>query len=183
MRRSFNVFLVVGSLALTSSAPLAGQAYVFAGAGVTVPSSDYSEYADAGWTTTAGLLVPVGTGFLVGGQGFYGRNGHKDIAGDRTDLLGAMGLVYRTFGEPDGITPFASLGAGYMQHSFKSESTPSAEASDSGFAMSGGVGIEVPLGGLRGFVSGAYFAGFGPLRETRFVAGNLGLGIPLGGGM
>jgi len=183
MPRSVSVFFILVALVVVGPSAASGQAYVFAGGGVTIPSNDFGEYADAGWTSTAGVLVPIGTGLLLGGQGFYGRNGHQDIDGDRTDLLGAMGLIYRTFGAPDGITPFASLGAGYMKHSFKSESTPAAEGSDSGFAINGGVGVEVPLGSLRGFVSGIYFAGFGPLRQTRFVAANVGIGFPLGGGM
>jgi len=173
--------LALGALALSlaCATSVSAQAYVFAGGGWTVPARKFSDVADAGWIGTAGLLVPLREGFLLGGQGFYGRNNAPDVDGARTDLLGAMGLVYKTFGSPDGPTPFASLGLGYMKASFKSSV---GDVDSSAPALSGGVGVEVPLGSLRGFLSGAYTLGFGDLDNVRYMAVNAGIGFPLGGG-
>lgn len=167
-------------LSFVAATPTSAQVYVFGGGGFTVPASTFSEIASGGWMSTAGLMFPLREGFLLGGQGFYGRNDDRDVEGARTTLMGAMGLVYKTFLPPEGPTPFASLGFGYMKASFTS---PIGDADSSSPAMSAGVGVEVPLGAIRGFLSGAYTWGFGDIDDVRYMAVNVGLSIPIGGGM
>ena len=179
MRRSA-VALCAVLLTFGFTTPASAQAYLFGGGGYSVPASSFSDIADAGWMGTAGLLLPLGEGFLVGGQGYYGRNNHRTIDGARTDLMGAMGVAYRTFGAPDGPTPFATVGAGYLRAKFQYSGS---SVADSGLAASAGIGLQVPLGSLRGFLSGAYTLGFGDLSDVRWMAVNVGIGIPLGGGM
>jgi hypothetical protein len=169
---------VAASLTLASSA--SAQA-VFLGAGATIPTSTYGDYAKTGWMGFGGVLFPVGdAGLSVGGEGFYGSNSHE-TEGDKTNLYGAMGLVGFSFMPEASAQPFVYAGAGYMTHSYKSDSFPTAEGSESAMAVGLGGGVSFPLGGVRGMAAASYNQGLDTLKETKFIGISAAIQIMLGG--
>jgi hypothetical protein len=70
-----------------------------------------------------------------------------------------------------------------MKHSYKSESAPAIEGSASGLTAGAGAGLGFPMGGVVGLVQGYFLTGFGDIDGTQFFGIDLGVGIPLGGGM
>ena len=172
--------LVGAALLLVSAATAQAQSPIlFFGGGATIPNGEYGEYAKTGWMANAGVGLPVGgKGFMVGAEVLYGSNKHE-FAGDKTNLTGANGFLLYRFGD-QAKTGFYVLGSGGMlNHSFKSESEPEDEGSDTKFAWSGGAGVDVPFGGNKSFwAEGRYMA----RSDTKFIALLVGLSFALGGG-
>lgn len=164
--KRFCIPVVVALFAWTAPLDVSAQG-IFVGGGVTVPTSDFGDFANTGWMGFAGVLTPVGDqGFSVGAEGFFGSNGHE-IEGDKTNLYGGMALASLSFGgETAPATPFVFGGLGFMTHSYKSESTPQFEDSATGMTLGGGGGVTFPLGGAQGILAGTYIQGFGDIDET-----------------
>jgi hypothetical protein len=180
-----NRLLGVG-LALTLSAMalpngVAAQASIFVAGGLTVPTSDFGDFAKAGWMGHAGVLVSVGAaGLSVGADGFYGSNSHDaPFEDDKTNLYGALAFVEYTITGAGALSPYVFAGPGFMTHAFKPET--GTDESDSGLALGGGVGVDIPVGGVNVFVEGMYLTGFGDVDTTRLFGINVGVGFPLGG--
>ncbi|MSR21229.1 MAG: hypothetical protein EXR91_09675 [Gemmatimonadetes bacterium] len=160
-----------------SAQSASAQATMFLSAGAGIPVSDYADYASVGWMAQGGVAFPVGSpGLAVGVGGLYGSNGH-DIDGDRTDLLGAAAFVQYTIGDPASTSGYVFGGPGYVKHSFMSDTFP--DASASGLAASGGAGVNIPMGGLTGYVEGMYLTGFGDIDGTDIVVASVGISFVL----
>jgi len=153
--------------------------------GVTVPTSDYGDYANTGWLGHADIGFPVGeNGLSVGASGYYGSNNHE-TDGDKTNLYGGLGWVGYTFETGASVMPTVWGMAGSLTHSYKSDTTPSAEGSDTGFAFGGGAGLGFPLGGVTGRVQAWYLtASIGdPSSTTALFGVDVGVQFVVGGGM
>lgn len=176
MKRFFGSAVAVALVALSAQGASA-QATMFLSAGASIPVSDYGDYASVGWMAQGGVAFPVGSpGLAAGVGGLYGSNSH-DIAGDRTDLLGAAAFVQYTIGDPASTSGYVFAGPGYVQHSYKSDTSP--EGSNSGLAASGGGGVNIPIGGLTGYVEGMYLTGFGDIDGTDVVVASVGISFVL----
>ena len=173
------------------SIPSQGSAQgVFLGAGASLPTADYGEYAETGWMAEAGIILPIDDerGLSIFAEGIYGSNTHSDIDGDKTNLLGGFGGVELSFaGDAEsGLFVFGEVG--FLRHDFKSDEYPQFEEADTGFAFGGGVGFDFPLGErLGGYILGRYLQG--QLADDETGEGNTtlfglmaGVGISFGGG-
>ena len=175
MKRFFGGALALALVAVPGVA--SAQATMFLSAGASIPVSEFADYAGVGWMAQGGVSFPVGSpGLAVGVGGLYGSNSH-DVDGDRTDLLGAAGFVQYTIGDPASTSGYLFAGPGYVQHSYKSDTFP--EGSVSGLAASGGGGVNIPIGGLTGYVEGMYLTGFGDIDGTDLVVASVGISFLL----
>ena len=158
----------------------------FLGAGVTVPTGDYSDFGDgdganSGFMAIGGVTFPMGEGPLsIVGEGFYGMNNHE-YEGDKTNLYGAMaGLLFDPSTEGE-AGAYAFGQAGLMVHDYKSDDFSEFEGSETGFAFGGGVGYGFPLGSLSAWAEGRYMVGLFDDGNTTFAGIMAGLSFPLGG--
>jgi hypothetical protein len=166
--------LVVGSLVTTIGQ---GQAVssIYVGGGPSFPIGEFGDYAKTGWLAAAGVSVAVGgRGLSIGGELMYGSNKHSDVAGDKTNLPGVFGFIQYRAGDParPGVYFFGQ--AGVLNHQFK----PATGSSDNDwkFAVGGGAGIDIPVGGASIFVEGRVIARSG----TNFIPVLAGFAIPIG---
>jgi hypothetical protein len=133
---------------LAVPAPASAQVFGFLGAGATIPTSDYGDYANTGWMGAAGVGFPIGdAGLAVGAEGFYGQNNH-DYDGDKTNPYGALGFVQYSFGDQARLHPYLLGGAGILVHKYSSDNFNG--DSESQFAYSFGAGLAYPLGATTG---------------------------------
>ena len=181
MKRISCAILATAFFALSAPEGSSAQTNVFVGGGVTIPVADYGELTKTGWQGWGGVLFPVGdAGLTVGAEGFYGRN-NNEIEGSKTTLYGGMGLVGWEWGDPEGIRPTVFGGLGFMNNSFKSETLPALDSSDTSLATGVGGGVGFPLGGVGAFVGGSYTTNFAAdVTATRYVTFGVSLMIPVG---
>jgi hypothetical protein len=157
------------------------QTAIFVMGGLTVPTGDYGELANAGWMAQAGAMFSVAPAVAVGVGGLYGMNSHESPPdGDKTNLYGGLGIVQYTF-VGAAVTPYVYGGAGFITHSYKSEAFPAAEGSSSGLAATAGAGLDLPLGGQTGFVEAEYLTGFGDVDGTDLFVVSAGVAFAVGG--
>jgi hypothetical protein len=182
MRRNRCVlFLLPLTAALAASLPTAAPAQsVYWGAGITLPTGDYGDYAKTGYLGIAGVSFAVGpAGLSVVGEGFYGQNSH-DIDGDKTNPYGAMaGLLYDLSPEEmGGVYVFGQ--AGFMVHKYSSDGP--GDSSDTGLGFGGGAGYGFLLGDTEIFAEGRYMYGDFDYGGTSFLGIMVGVALALGGG-
>ncbi len=173
--------MVVALSAAGAPAVVSAQTSIFVMGGMAVPNADYSEYAENGWMAQAGVGVPLGAGAVtLGASGFYGVNNHAPPPdGDKTNLYGALGFLQYTIGDPTTVSPYVYAGGGFMVHAYKSETF--AEDSASGLAATAGTGVNVPLGGILGFVEAEYLTAFGDVDGTDLFVISAGVVFEVGG--
>ncbi|NNL30949.1 MAG: hypothetical protein HKO77_08000, partial [Gemmatimonadetes bacterium] len=105
-----------------------------------------------------------------------------DTDGDKTNLYGGMALLGYSFGSPAEVSPMVFGGLGFLTHSYKSDTFPAAEGSESGLALGLGAGLGFPLGSVGGMVAASYNMGFGDVDGTTFVGISAAIQIAVGGG-
>lgn len=188
MKSTVCLALTAGLLSLLAPAATSAQVTLSAAAGATFPTGGYGDLAKTGWLAHGGVSVPLGTAPVsVGVDGFFGSNSHDTgVAGvsdgDKTNLYGAAGSVSYVVGDPAGpVVPVVFGLLGFMTHSFKSDVSP--EGSNTSFAAGGGAGIGFPLGSVGGTLEGWWVTGFSDNKDTKIIGVDLGVRIPLGGGM
>jgi hypothetical protein len=179
MKRILSGTLTAAALALLAQGASA-QANIFASAGASLPIGEFGDYANTGWMAQAGVGFQVAPSVSAGAGGFYGSNSHT-TDGDKTNLYGALAYALFTMGEDGSIQPYVFGGPGFMVHSYKSESFPGAEGSESALAAGAGAGVNLPLGSLEAFIEGMVLSGFSDLEDTRVVVLAAGVSFPLGG--
>jgi len=177
LKRIVVTFAVAGFIGAVLPTSSQAQATIFAGGGITVPTSDFGDYADTGWMASAGVLIPVGPmGLHVGAEGFYGQNNHSDIDGDKTNPYGAMALVEYGFQTGGNITPYVFGGAGVLVHKYSSDTFDN--ESDTKFGYEFGAGLDFGVSDNVGvWVDGRYMGS----EFTKFFAVQAGLGFGVGG--
>jgi hypothetical protein len=164
---------------------------IFAGAGISVPTGDYGEYADPGYLAEVGVSFPINeNGLFVFVDGMYGSNGHADDSfgyesGAKTNLLVGLGGVELSFAAEGEAGPFVFGEVGFMQHKYK---TDDYDDSETGFAFGGGAGYGIPLNeSINGWVLGRYLQGSfdsegGESASTGLFAVMAGVSFSVGGG-
>lgn len=185
MKNRVLLTVAAGALLLVA-APAATQAqWIWVGGGLTIPTSDYGDYAKTGWMGTVGVGFPIGdSGLGVSIEGLYGSNKHDTdvtgvVDGDKTNLYGAMGSVGYRVGDPANIGPYVFAGGGLLVHQFSPETGDS--DSSSGFGYQFGAGLDIPVGSSVGvWVEGRYL-GASIDSSTTAVFGILaGIGFGIG---
>ena len=151
MRRSAGAALV---LALLLALPVSGQSF-YVGGGLSIPTSDYGDYAKNGFLVNAGVMIAeLAPAVSLYVDGALGMNNH-DTDGDKTTLFSTMGGVEYDFGGEDAESGIYVFGqAGIMWHKYSSDTFPDDEGTESGFGFGGGLGGYFPLGGVNGWVQG-----------------------------
>lgn len=153
------------------------QPTIFVGAGPTFPLGDYGEYAKTGWLAAAGFSVPVGAkGVSLGAELAFGTNKHEAAIPGKTNLFGGFGFLQYRVGDPakPGVYVFGE--AGVLNHQFKPPTSSGANDGDWGFAVGGGGGVDIPVGGASIFVEARIISRSG----TSFVPLLAGLAFPVG---
>jgi len=182
MKTCVPAFLFLLCALLFSPPETASAQGVYFGAGVTMPTGDYGDYAKTGYVGVAGVSFDIGPqGLSVFGEGYYGQNSHSDVDGDKTSPYGAMGgLLYDL--APEKVGGFYFFGQlGLMVHKYSSDESEG--TSDSGFGFGGGAGYGFPLGGgTELFVEGRYMQGNFDDGNTAFFGLVGGVALALGGG-
>jgi hypothetical protein len=154
---------------------------VFAGAGVTLPTGDFSDYAKAGLLGIGGVTFPVGPqGLALLAEGYFGQNSH-DEEGDKTSVYGAMGGLIYDFAEQGEAGVYLFGQAGLMVHKYSSDEFSEFDDSETGLAFGGGVGYGVPLGTVNAWLEGRYMQGQFDGGNTSFLGVVAGLSFPIGG--
>jgi hypothetical protein len=172
---------VLGTLAIAAvSNPLSAQ-WVWLGGGATFPTSDLGEVANTGYNFMVGVATDVGaSGLNVGVEAFYGQNNH-DTDGNKSSPYGFQGSVGYNVSGPDAdqsVYVFGTLGA--LWHKFTSETLPTADSSEAGFAYGGGAGYFFPLGSLSGWIEGRFTQASITDANVQYFGINAGVSIPLG---
>ena len=161
---------------------------VWVGGGLTVPTGDYADWHNTGFTTVAGVGFPVGPeGLELFAEGYYGQNSVDDEShpGAKTSPFGIMGGASYSLspGEDSGLYVFGQ--GGLMVHKWSADDHDS--ETDNGLAIGGGAGYGFPIGGMKGFVEGRYTHGmftddeFDEDYTTAFFSIVVGVFFPLGG--
>lgn len=140
--------IFLGTLALFLSitlVPAAATAQGFVGAGLTMPSGDYGDYAKTGWMATAGMRAwqSGDERMSVWGEGFFGSNKHEGDDGDKTNLYGGMGSLSFGLTQGSSTTPYLIGSVGYMIHSYKPGTSGFTSESEGGIMFGGGGGVQV----------------------------------------
>jgi hypothetical protein len=158
---------------------------IFVGAGITVPTGDFKDFGDGdgaktGVMATGGVIFPISEeGLSFFGEGYFGVNKH-DYEGDKTNLYGLMGGLEYDF-SPQGAAGLYAYGeAGFMVHSYKSDTFTDEEGSDTGLAFGGGVGYGIPIGSATGWAEGKYMFGKFDGGNTTFFGIFAGIAFPIG---
>lgn len=170
--------LVLGlMLSMPGSARAQG---IYWGAGLTIPTGDYGDYAKTGYMGVAGVSFDLGpAGLSVFGEGFYGQNSH-DYGDDKTNPYGAMaGLLYDLAPEQVG-GPYVFGQAGVMVHKYSSSEFGDDSQSGLGMGLGGGYGI--PVGDTEIFFEGRWMYGSFDEGSTSFLGVVAGVALSLGGG-
>ena len=183
------LFGVSALVAFTLLLPSQGSAQigVFVGAGGTLPTGDYGEYADMGWMLEAGANYAINdSGLYLFGEGLFGSNGHGGdlgIDGDKTNLLGVFGGVELNLAPEADAGFFVFAEVGMLKHDYKSDDFPEYEGSENAVAFGGGAGYNFPIGGLNGWALARYLQGQfdGEDGSTAFFGVSAGVSFPLGG--
>lgn len=182
MKRFAGLSAVALILAMMIPATASAQGSIFVGGGITVPMSDYKDYAKTGWLGTAGLVWNLGDkGAFIAGEGFYGSNKHKAPDDDeKTNLYGAdLGLGYR-FGDADRTGVYVAALGGLMVHQYKPATGSS--SSESGFMYGGFAGVDIPAGGFNVWFEGRIMMASIDEENTSFFGILAGVSFPIGGG-
>lgn len=155
---------------LAFAIPAQAQTTLYVAGGASFPTGDFGEYGNTGWMAAAGAIFAIGDGgFGVGGELFYGQNGHKDeesfFENEKTTPYGVMAIADYTFGTEGKLRPYVFGGAGLMIHKFSADGIDS--DSETGFGYQFGAGLSFPIGL---FVEGRYMGsskmGEGDFAET-----------------
>jgi len=170
-------------VALGAPVVVSAQAALLVAGGVTVPLGAYRDYAETGWLTHAGITVPISEQRLsVGAEAFLGRNGHEPPPDrDKSYLWGGVGTVHRAFGNADDLSPFVFGMGGILVESFRSDTQPGLNASETALALGGGAGVGFPAADMRAYVNAWFLNGFRNGGDLMLAGVTTGLRLPLDG--
>ena len=153
---------------------------VYIGAGLNIPTSDYSDDHDTGFLGVAGVSFELPMeGLSAFGEGFWGRNSITDTDGDVTNPYGFMGGLLFDFAEEDSPGFYVFGQAGMMVHKYSSDEF--GDESDSGFGYGGGVGFSFPMEEVGFWVEGRYMGASIDDSMTAFMGIMAGISMSLGG--
>lgn len=181
MRRVLTTSVAALFLAIAAPSIAHAQASVFLMAGPTIPIGDFGDFAKTGWMGYAGVTFPLGeNGLWAGVEGSYGQNSHDaDVTfvddGDKTNLIGAMGLLGYSIPTESSVQPYVWGGAGLLVHRF-SPATGSS-VSDSNFGFQAGAGVAIGEGSVKPLIE-ARIESAGS--ETQFIGVEVGALIDVG---
>ncbi|MGH2609626.1 MAG: outer membrane beta-barrel protein [Tepidiformaceae bacterium] len=147
------------------------------GAGLTMPTSDYGDFASTGFHGMGAVSLGLGTGALgVRVEGVYHRTGLEQGVDGNTSILGAMASLMYSVPSPGTVKPYLIAGAGYYKANVEVTGFGSADESDLGFG--GGGGIQFAMGGTTLFAEVRYITVGGDV-QADFLP--ITVGIKLGG--
>ncbi len=192
MKRSAGPLFLAMLLALAVPTLASAQASIFLGAGATIPTGDYGDYAKTGWMGQAGAVFNVGSkGLFVAGEGFLGSNKHDDYqagggggTSDKTTLYGVDGQVGYRFGDQEKAGLYVAGLLGALIHKY-SPGTGTGDSS-TGILFGGIAGVDIPAGKVNVWVEGRWMNGRhsedGESWSTGFFGLFAGVSIPVGSG-
>lgn len=145
--------LLTLSLAVTAT-PATAQKF-FVGGGVTMPTSDYKEYAKNGWMLNAGFSPwrSADKRMTIWTEGVFGSNNHEGSGDEKTNLYGGFGSVTYNLTEDAPAVPYLIASVGYLVHQYKAGNTSFGDSSDGAPSFGGGGGV----GFGKFYVEGRYF--------------------------
>jgi hypothetical protein len=169
---------VASALALTLAAngvAAQSQTTLLLGAGLSVPSGVLADYADRGWSATAGLERSLGTHRIsIRLDLSYATNSDTSGSGfhETTSFISAMAnIVYHFRGSRPQL--YALLGVGYLGRRFSTDDPDDFAINDSQPGFQVGEGIVFRVRSATVFVEGRFVSAFGesPLSYFPVMAG------------
>jgi hypothetical protein len=152
-------------------------------AGASFPTGSFGKTVNPGVMLNVGAIGRVGRGGLgLGVEGLYGSNAHSDDTRDRTNLTSVLGTIAYRAGKPTKPGLFVFGNVGVLTRSVQRANTVVSAPSTSALAYGGGVGAQWPIKRLSVLLSARYLTSQSHGVTTSFVAAQLGLTLPLGGG-
>jgi hypothetical protein len=149
----------------------------YVGGGASLPQGEYGDYAKTGWMGTAGLLYNATDKLWIAAEGMYGSNKHSDVAGDKTDLIGAdANFGYLLSGGNGKMSPYVTGGLGMLNHKYTAAN--GASESESKGMFYGGAGLYFPMGKNGFWIEGRYVK----RGDTAFIPILVGFSLHLSGG-
>ncbi|MEP6571929.1 MAG: outer membrane beta-barrel protein [Gemmatimonadota bacterium] len=175
---------LVGTVAATSAQAQAGatsRANFGFGGGVTFPVGDFHTGFKTGWNAQAmfGFVLPsLPIELRVDGQ--YNQNSIKPGLGTgKAKTFGALGNAVYHFGAPAmPFRPYVIGGLGFYNVKF---SGSAGSASETKFALGGGLGANFGVGTLHAFAEARYISAFTSGSHTNFIP--ITVGLRFGGGL
>lgn len=169
---------ISSSAFLLFTAPVAAQAYLFLGGGVTIPTGEYGDFAKTGWTASTGLTFDVGDkGVWVGVEGLFGSNTHEGTSGDKTNVYGATGLLGYSVQSAGSVHPYVYGGAGFLAHQYKPGTSTVTGDTETKFNWAGAGGLSFVLSPKVSLWTEGRYNG---AKGTQHLALQAGLNILLG---
>lgn len=173
------VLALVAAVAVSSPA---GAQYVFFGAGPTIPSGEYGDFAKTGYMISLGFGTDIGTkGLFLEAELGRGTNSHENTgqANEKTNVYSAFGALGWSFGAAEKkVRPYLLAGAGVVAHQFRTDAEPAVgEGTESKFGATGAGGLSIRLTEKANFwLEGRYIGSKG----TNHIAGLIGITLNLG---
>jgi len=166
--------IVVGALvALAAATPAEAQKpFIFFGGGMSIPMSDFKDYAETGWVAQAGIGIDIGTkGLWADVEGMYSRNNY-DLTNEETTNLGGLAVLGYTIAPASKVSPYLLGGLGFLRS--KTE-VGTVSTTETNFAYTGGGGLGFRLSPkMLFYVEGRYMGG-----DVQFIPVMAGLSITL----
>ncbi len=182
-----SVVLGAALMASAGAAPAAAQGAEFSlGGGVSLPLSDFGDFASTGFHGLAAVSF-VPSGFPVGIQvdGMFQRFGVDDnvIFGNDANfqiIQGTANAVYKfRTSEETKIRPYIIGGVGLYSSKPTGDGVPDGVDSQTDFGINGGAGFDFKLGSAGLFVEGRFHNVFTDGDNTNFIP--ITAGVRLGG--
>lgn len=140
--------VILGTIALILSitlTPSTATAQGFIGAGLTMPSGDFKEYAKTGFAVNAGFRpwMSADERASVWVEGLFASNKHEGSSGDKTNLFGGFASASYSLTAGASANPYVIGSLGYLVHSYKPGTSGFESESEGGIGFGGGVGVEM----------------------------------------
>jgi len=170
------IAFVLAAVSVATPAAAQNRPFYFLGAGATLPTGEYGDYAKTGWMVDGGAGMPVGTDgrLWFGADAMYGSNKHDDDTGDKTNLYGAFGNVGYQFMQA-APSPYIYGAAGLLVHHYSPGDSGFDSESETKFAWGGGAGYVIPIGSASLWAEARYVA----RADTKFIP--IMVGVTIGG--
>jgi len=141
MRRLVPGLVTFALILVLGPTPASAQKF-FVGAGVTVPSGDFGDYAKTGWMVNGGFAPwrSADNRATIWAEGLFGSNSFEGAGDNSSNLYGGLGsFTYNVTGEASAV-PYVIGSVGYLMQSFESGTNSDSEG---GLAFGGGAGIGI----------------------------------------
>lgn len=144
-----------------------GRTFLSLGAGATIPTSDYGDYAKTGWMGGLGVGTAVGSGnMFVMASGFFGKNSHEGEDNSSTTLMGG-GANIGMMSSGERARLYGYVGGGLQNHKYNPSGDDEGDSEAKPYA-NGWVGVSLGSAKARPWIQGGMVMGLGGEKTSYF---------------